>query len=282
MSEREINKLFCAFTNIDEDMIEEAQLTKTKKKTIFWRQWGIIAACLCLVITGTSILLMSGQKNNDSTTPATVYSLSQTDQMSVKLVSWQDEGFKGIVTCADEQNFFPSGAELTVIFESETEIILDDGTIFDFDDDEPKAGLVGWTEGTTIQVSFKNYEQYDEDNGYYNRIYASKVKAESNDLVYREYNSGFDIDSADGIATIEWNLPSDVIIDRIYLYCFNENTSRELTEEEIMDNSVTISESGHYLLYGMDKNGDEVDFTEYLTFIYGTKYMEDKTPFTPL
>lgn len=54
MSEQQVKKLFQGITDIDDDIIEEAQTSPPVKRIPVWRRWGAIAACLCLVaLVGT-------------------------------------------------------------------------------------------------------------------------------------------------------------------------------------------------------------------------------------
>lgn len=55
MKEKETSKLYNSITNVDNQFIEEAQ-TKVKKKRHGWLKWGAMAACLCLVIVGATVL----------------------------------------------------------------------------------------------------------------------------------------------------------------------------------------------------------------------------------
>lgn len=53
MKEKETNKLYHSITNVNEDYIEEAQNTKAEKTQPLWSKWGILAACLFLVVAST-------------------------------------------------------------------------------------------------------------------------------------------------------------------------------------------------------------------------------------
>lgn len=142
----------------------------TSKKHI-WTKWSAAVACVCII--AVVIFWSSTLKGNNV---AKIYRLNQSEYMEVELVEWQDEGFRAIVTAAGNNNIFPVEAELTVIFEEETRIVLSDGMLFDYNSEEPKAGLVGWKSGSTIRVEFMNYQQYSEDNGFHNRVYAGIVE----------------------------------------------------------------------------------------------------------
>lgn len=109
-------------------------------------------------------------------TVAQVYFTEQPAQMQVELVSWQAEGFQGVVITSDDETLFPQDAELTIMLEPETEIHLADGTLFAYDSDAPNAAQIGWQAGTLVTVTFTAYEAYLADNHFYNRAYASEVE----------------------------------------------------------------------------------------------------------
>ncbi len=62
------NKLYNGITNIDDDIIEDAQTVKPKKKAKPLIKWSIIAACLCLVIVGVLAIRGSIPNKGDSNT----------------------------------------------------------------------------------------------------------------------------------------------------------------------------------------------------------------------
>lgn len=45
-------KLYNSITNIQDEIIEEAQMPKRKEKNAAWVKWGTLAACLCIVMIG--------------------------------------------------------------------------------------------------------------------------------------------------------------------------------------------------------------------------------------
>ncbi|NLB81682.1 MAG: hypothetical protein GX800_08765 [Clostridiaceae bacterium] len=134
-----------------------------------WIKWSAVVACVCIIV----VVIFSALKGNNV---VKIYRLNQSEYMEVELVEWQDEGFRAIVTATGNNNIFPVEAELTVIFEEETRIVLSDGTLFGYNSEEPKAGLVRWESGSTIRVEFLNYQQYSEDNGFRNHVYAAIVE----------------------------------------------------------------------------------------------------------
>lgn len=168
-----------AMGEIDTKYVDEALNYKKKNKKPGWMKWGAMAACLCLVIVG--IVSISNWQNNPHTeynTAAQVYTLPQAEKLSVELVEWGGDHFKAIVVDAEDNSIFPVGAELSVVFDYETEILLDDGTLMVFNPDEPDTEIIGWEVGTMVSVEFLNYEEYREGNHFYNRLYASHVEVE--------------------------------------------------------------------------------------------------------
>lgn len=172
MKEKETSKLYNSITNVDNQFIEEAQ-TKTKKKN-GWLKWAAMAACLCLMVVG---VLSVPQGNQE--TPEQVYTLPQAEKMSVELVEWGGDHFKAIVVDAEDNSIFPANAELSVVFDYDTEILLDDGTLIVFNPDEPNTEIIGWEVGTVVYVEFLNYVEYHEGNHFYNQLFASHVEAEN-------------------------------------------------------------------------------------------------------
>lgn len=56
MNKDKITKLYNSITNISDDIIEEAQTEKSKKRAPAWLKWGALAACLCIAVLGTVYL----------------------------------------------------------------------------------------------------------------------------------------------------------------------------------------------------------------------------------
>ena len=148
-----------------------------------WKAWGTVAACLCLVavLAFTSPLL-----NGKNTHPRGDYAieevlmLPQEAGIYVELVEWQGEGFQGIVRDLGDTGPFPETAELTILFDEDSEIRLDNGDMFKYNADEPNAEAVGWEAGTIVHVKFIKYVNYLEGNHFYNQLFARRVEVISN------------------------------------------------------------------------------------------------------
>lgn len=169
-----------ALNGIDERYISEAINYKKNTKKPVWIKWGAMAACLCLVIIGVATISnwQNDTQNRHGTTEQ-VYTLPQAKKMSVELVEWGGDHFKAIVVEAEDNSIFPDNAELSVVFDYETEILLDDGTLMIFNPDEPNTEVIGWEAGTVVSVEFLNYSEYREGNHFYNQLFASHIEVEN-------------------------------------------------------------------------------------------------------
>ncbi len=174
-------KMLHAIGQIDDELIygavNDVKAKQTKKHS--WRKWAAMAACLCLVVVGAFSMVnfqgdpSSEQAEDEQQTMDQLYSLSQQEVMSVELVEWSVDRFKGIVVDAGNNSVFPANAELSVVFEYDTKIILEDGTSLMFNPDEPDTESIGWDVGDVIHVEFLNYCEYKEGNHFYNQVIAS-------------------------------------------------------------------------------------------------------------
>lgn len=174
-------ELFNIIGEVDEQKVASAGMAMSKKKSRpAWVKWGAMAACLCLVVVGAlTIPNLQNEPSRGQGTMEQVYTLPQAETMSVELVEWSVDHFKGIVVDAGDNSIFPADAELSVVFDYDTEILLDNGTIMVFNPDEPNTDAIGWKEGTIVTVKFVNYEEYREGNRFYNCAYASYVEVKN-------------------------------------------------------------------------------------------------------
>ena len=175
-------KLLRAIGEIEDDLVCNAvHDTGARKRTLpLWAKWGALAACLCLLLAGAlTIPRLRKQPSQNEESMAQVYTLPQAETMRVELAAWSGDHFTGVVVDAGDNSIFPAGAELSVVFDYDTEILLDDGAILRFNPDEPDTDAIGWRKGTIVTVRFVNYEEYQEGNHFYNQVYASHVEAEA-------------------------------------------------------------------------------------------------------
>ena len=85
--------------------------------------------------------------------------LPQAETMSVELVEWYWNGFRGIVVDAGDNSIFSAGDELEVHFDDGTEILLDDGTVMVFNARESDTNAIDWKEGSIVTVKFATYDE---------------------------------------------------------------------------------------------------------------------------
>ena len=165
-----------AMNLLDNKYVDEAIGYKRKRKVTGWLKFGAAAACLCLVVGGAlTITNLKKVPPYHQGTTEQVYTLPQAAKMSVELVEWGGDHFKAITVDAGSNNVFPVNAELSVVFDYDTEILLSDGTSMIFNPDEPDTSVIGWEVGTIVDVEFVSYADYLEGNHFYNQVYASRV-----------------------------------------------------------------------------------------------------------
>lgn len=96
-NERILNNL----SQVEDAYIVEASPVSQRGKKRNWTKWVAMAACLCLVTVAAITLphmdnLRPAQP--DDFTTEQFYTLPQAEQLNVRLVEWQSEGFKAVVT----------------------------------------------------------------------------------------------------------------------------------------------------------------------------------------
>ena len=115
----------------------------------------ILAITLCLAA-------FSGCSNKESPhgdIKIPLCTLPQAETMSVELVEWYGNGFRGIIADAGDNSIFPDGVELEVKFDDVTEILLDDGIVMVFNTKESNTNAIGWKKGTIVTVKFATYDE---------------------------------------------------------------------------------------------------------------------------
>ena len=156
-----------ALGKVNDKYIMEA-ITYERKKKSGWLKWGAAAACLCVIIS-LSVIILHQDESELLTTGGHL------EIINVELTEWQSDGFKSVVVGTGNSSIFPTGAELTVVFrEHHTEIVIDDGRSYGYG--EIQTSDIEWPVGSIIEVSFGVYEKYDADREYENKVYAYRVE----------------------------------------------------------------------------------------------------------
>lgn len=165
-----------AMNLLNNKYVDEAIRYRSKRKINNWIKFGAAAACLCLVAGGTlAVINLKNEPPFNRGTTEQVYTLPQAAKMSVKLVEWGGDHFKAVTVGTGNNNVYPANAELSVVLDYDTEILLNDGTVIVFDPDEPDTSAIGREAGTIVNVEFVNYTEYLADNHFYNQVYASRI-----------------------------------------------------------------------------------------------------------
>ena len=161
--------LYTAIRAVDDDILERSEdAACERKKKSGWLKWGAAAACLCVIISLSVIILHQDE-------PELLTTEGHLEIINVELVEWQSNGFKAVVVDIGNSSIFPAGAELTVIFrENNTEIVIDDGSSYGYG--EIQTSDIEWPVGSIIEVGFGVYEKYDANRGYENKVYAYHVE----------------------------------------------------------------------------------------------------------
>lgn len=168
---------FQVLGELDDDLIKAAKAPGRKRRS--WKLWGAMAACLCLAAGLLSLSHWQSDPQDSRGTTEQVYTLPQAERLSVELVEWGGDHFKAVVVDAGDNHIFPADAQLSVVFDYDTEIRLDDGTLMVFDPDQPDTEVIGWEAGTVVLVEFSRYIEYREGDYFYNQLFAGHVEAES-------------------------------------------------------------------------------------------------------
>lgn len=156
---------------IDDKYVDEAINYQKKHKSQSWVKWASIVACFCIIV-GTVFVTTQKPTNSD----VKGYYAYESQQLIVELVAWQGEGFTATVVDERNNSIFPFYPQLLVFFEENTEIVLYDGTTFDYTPSEQNTEAIGWEVGQLVLVEFFNWEEYENNKGFFNKIYANYVE----------------------------------------------------------------------------------------------------------
>ena len=115
----------------------------------------VFTLTLCLAV----FLGCSNKERSHGDIKIPLCTLPQAETMSVELVEWYWNGFRGIVVDASDNSIFFAGDELRVHFDDSTEILLDDGTVMVFNTKESDTNAIGWKDGTIVTVKFATYDE---------------------------------------------------------------------------------------------------------------------------
>ena len=164
-----------AMNELDSRYVDEAIGYKATVRKHTCIKWGTVAACLCLAVGCIVMLDLKKSRSMNRETAKHVYTLPQAEKMSVKFVEMSGDHFKAVTVDVGNSEIFPINAELSIVFDYDTEIFLNDGTRIVFNPDEPDTGVIDWETGTLVDVEFVNYTEYLTGNHFYNQVCATRV-----------------------------------------------------------------------------------------------------------
>ena len=124
-------------------MIQQHNKRRRKKKSVNFPAVMFLGLLITCVALASPLLNGKNIHPRGDYTIEEVLVLPQEAGMYVEIVEWQGEGFKAIVTDPGDNGVFPEKAELTILFDEESEIRLDNRDMFKYNADEPNAEAVG-------------------------------------------------------------------------------------------------------------------------------------------
>ncbi len=115
-----------------------------------------------------------------------LYVLDAPQEFKANFIRWEKDGFRAVVCDPMDNEVFPKGAEVTVVFTEGTYLIDLDGTVVKYKPDrslfDPSISKkLDWVEGMVIQIQFTAYEGFNRDNGYKNK--ATGLRIENVDVI---------------------------------------------------------------------------------------------------
>ncbi|MFI3254213.1 MAG: hypothetical protein R3Y63_07715 [Eubacteriales bacterium] len=194
--------IYKSLGHISEEMVQEAEETTGKLSSHKWN-WKYVSAMASSValIFGLSLVFfqnggsdggvspessgaggeISGSSESEggiesSNTMAQVYTAEQLEKLTVQLTDIQKDGFRCIVTETSNEELFPIEAKLSVILEENTTIFTENGEEFVFNPDQSNIIEFGVEIGSVIEVDYLYYHEYQDTNGFYNRVIAETIK----------------------------------------------------------------------------------------------------------
>ena len=141
-------------------MNQQHNKRRRKKKSVNFPAVMFLGLLITCVALASPLLNGKNIHPRGDYTIEEVLVLPQEAGMYVEIVEWQGEGFKAIVTDPGDNGVFPEKAELTILFDEESEIRLDNRDMFKYNADEPNAEAVGWETALFGAVSFAAYLKY--------------------------------------------------------------------------------------------------------------------------
>lgn len=205
------DKIHDALNMLDDDLIEEVNVLRIKKKKLNnrWVRRIAIAACLCIIIAGIfaannlGILPLGGagnnkqqgemsgnpegismvQENHSDAIGKELWETAEYPSVLVKIKGWQEDGFFGTVTGSFDTDTFEVGEDIVVLYGENIgeEISIGDGT--ESEDGVPES--MDFPVGSVVRVWFAKQAGYpesiDTEEPINCIIYAERIALEEDD-----------------------------------------------------------------------------------------------------
>lgn len=81
--------LYRSFNNIDDDILERSEVTK-KNSMYIWKKWGVIAACVCIVVIG---VINISHKWGDMSAPLVIHLVNSVVESSAGTLTYHTDDF---------------------------------------------------------------------------------------------------------------------------------------------------------------------------------------------
>ena len=81
--------LYRSFNNIDDDILERSEVTK-KNSMYVWKIWGVIAACVCIVVIG---VINISHKWGDMSAPLVIHLVNSVVESSAGTLTYHTDDF---------------------------------------------------------------------------------------------------------------------------------------------------------------------------------------------
>lgn len=81
--------LYRSFNNIDDDILERSEVTK-KNSMYVWKKWGVIAACVCIVVIG---VINISHKWGDMSAPLVIHLVNSVVESSAGTLTYHTDDF---------------------------------------------------------------------------------------------------------------------------------------------------------------------------------------------
>lgn len=166
-------KLFNIIGEVDEQKVAAASIAMTAKKKShpIWFKWGVMAACLCLVVAGAVLPIMNNGPTN--TPPVGEIMIISAKNLDIHYVSEngtiESKNIKVVCTAVD---IFKEWAKLNGIDNvTLVDCVFDNGAVVNVkgDKDNPETavehvGTSHYTLTLTLSAEFKTYAEGDNGN----------------------------------------------------------------------------------------------------------------------